>query len=100
MRRFHGTGSTLSSVKWRTGCARRASRRELMSRRWLVLALVVIAILLLSGRVLSAWYVDYQWFAVQGATRLWWVRTADLALLRGVVFAAVAAFAFANLFAV
>jgi hypothetical protein len=71
-----------------------------MSRRWLVPVIVAIAILLLAGRVLSAWYVDYQWFAVQGATRLWWVRAADLALLRGVVFGAVAVFAFANLFAV
>jgi hypothetical protein len=71
-----------------------------MSRRWLVLGLVAIAILLLTGRVLSAWYVDYQWFAVQGATRLWWARAGDLLLLRGAVFIVVAAFAFANLFAV
>ena len=70
------------------------------TRRWLVPGIVAVAILLLAGRVLSAWYVDYQWYAVQGATRLWWVRAVDLALLRGVAFAAVTAFAFANLFAV
>ena len=70
------------------------------TRRWLVPGIVAIAILLLAGRVLSAWYVDYQWYAVQGASRLWWVRAVDLALLRGVAFAVVTAFAFANLFAV
>jgi uncharacterized membrane protein (UPF0182 family) len=75
-------------------------RHALMSRRWLVLGLVAIAILLLAGRVLSAWYVDYQWYAVQGATRLWWVRAIDLALLRGTAFLVVSVFAFVNLFAV
>jgi hypothetical protein len=72
----------------------------MMPRRWLVLGLVTLAILLLAGRVLSAWYVEYHWYASLGATRLWWVRAADLALLRGTVFIAVTAFAFANLFAV
>jgi uncharacterized membrane protein (UPF0182 family) len=71
-----------------------------MSRRWLVLLVAALAILLLAGRILSAWYVDYQWFAVQGATRLWWVKAIDLGLLRLAVFAAVALFAFFNLFAV
>lgn len=71
-----------------------------MSRRWLVLLIAALAILLLAGRMLSAWYVDYQWFAVQGASRLWWVRAMDLALLRSAVFAVVALFAFLNLFAV
>jgi hypothetical protein len=72
----------------------------MMSRRWLILSIVAIAIVLLSGRVLSAWYVDYQWYAIQGATRLWRARATDLALLRGTAFLAVAVFAFANLFAV
>jgi uncharacterized membrane protein (UPF0182 family) len=72
----------------------------MMSRRWLLLGIVAIAIALLAGRVFSAWYVDYQWFAVQGATRLWWERALDLALLRGSAFAIVAGFAFANLYAV
>ena len=71
-----------------------------MSRRWLVLGIVAIAIVLLSGRVLSAWYVDYQWYAIQGATRLWRARAMDLVLLRGTAFLAVTIFAFANLFAV
>jgi uncharacterized protein len=72
----------------------------MMSRRWLVLGLVALAILLLAGRILSAWYVDYQWYAIQGASRLWWTRAGNLALLRGAVFVIVALFAFANLFAV
>ncbi|HEX6314609.1 MAG TPA: UPF0182 family protein [Gemmatimonadaceae bacterium] len=70
------------------------------SRRWLVVLVATVAILLLAGRILSAWYVDYQWFAVQGAMRLWWVRAADLAILRGGVFAAVFIFSFLNLIAV
>jgi uncharacterized membrane protein (UPF0182 family) len=72
----------------------------MMSRRWLVLGIAAIAILLLLGRVLSAWYVDYQWFAALGASRLWWARAGDLLLLRGSAFAIVALFAFLNLFAV
>lgn len=72
----------------------------MMPRRWLVLSIVAIAVVLLSGRVLSAWYVDYQWYAIQGASRLWWERTVDLALLRGSAFVIAASFAFANLYAV
>jgi len=72
----------------------------MMPRRWLVLVIVTIAILLLAGRVLSAWYVDYQWFAIHGAVRLWWIRATDLALLRGLAFVVVGLFAFVNLFAV
>ena len=72
----------------------------MMSRRWLLLGIVAIAIVLLAGRVFSAWYVDYQWYAVQGATRLWWERAMNLTLLRGVAFVIVASFAFANLYAV
>jgi uncharacterized membrane protein (UPF0182 family) len=70
------------------------------SRRWLVLGIVVIATVLLAGRVLSAWYVDYHWYAVQGASQLWWERAADLAMLRGAAFMIVAGFVFANLYAV
>ncbi len=71
-----------------------------MARRWLILSIVAIAIVLLSGRVLSAWYVDYQWYAIQGATRLWWAKAVDLGLLRGAAFIAASIFAFANLYAV
>ena len=72
----------------------------MMARRWWVLLVAALAILLLAGRVLSAWYVDYQWFAIQGATRLWWAKAMDLGILRGVAFIAISLFAFANLFAV
>lgn len=71
-----------------------------MPRRWLVSGLVALAIVLLAGRIVSAWYVDNQWYTIQGAGRLWWTRAKNVALLRGVVFAIVALFAFANLFAV
>lgn len=71
-----------------------------MSRRWLVLLILTVAAILLAGRVLSGWYVDHQWFALHGASRLWWVKAMNLGILRGAVFGAVAVFAFANLFAV
>lgn len=70
------------------------------SRRWLLAGLATIAATLLTGRVLSGWYVDYQWFAVQGAAPLWWARALDLVLLRASAFVVAFLFAFANLFAV
>ena len=71
-----------------------------MSRRWLVLVIVTAAIVLVAGRILSSWYVDYNWFAINGATRLWWVKAINLSLLRIVAFLVASTFAFINLFAV
>lgn len=70
------------------------------SRRWLVASLGATAALLLAGRILSGWYVDYQWYAALGAARLWRVRAADLLLLRGGAFLLATGFAVANLLAV
>lgn len=71
-----------------------------MPRRWLVPAVATIAVALLAGRVLSGWYVEYQWYASQGAQRLWQVRAADLLMLRGSAFVLGFLFALANLMAV
>lgn len=70
------------------------------SRRWLVLSIATIAVLLLVGRVLSGWYVDYEWYALHGATRLWWARAMDYLILRGSAFLLATAFVFVNLFTV
>ena len=70
------------------------------SRRWLLAGLAIVAALLLAGRLLSGWYVDYQWYAVQGAGALWRARAFDLVLLRAGAFGVAFLFAFANLFAV
>lgn len=70
------------------------------SRRWLVSTIALLAVLLLAGRILSGWYVDYQWYAAHGGARLWLVRAIDFAILRGTAFVLATAFAFANLLAV
>src|SRR5262245_483933 len=66
-----------------------------MSRRWLAPLLVTVAIVLVAGRIVSSWYVDYNWYAINGATRLWWVKAINLS-----AFLIAGTFAFANLFAV
>ena len=81
----------------------RVTRRQsltTMSRRWLVPVIVTMAIVLVAGRIVSSWYVDYSWFAINGATRLWWVKAINLSLLRSVAFLVAGTFAFINLFAV
>jgi uncharacterized membrane protein (UPF0182 family) len=69
-------------------------------RRWLLVSVALLALALLAGRVLSGWYVDYHWYASQGAQRLWLARATDLLLLRGAAFVAGFLFALANLLAV
>ena len=69
-------------------------------RRWALTAVAVLAALLIIGRVVAGWYVDYLWFETLGATSVWRARAVDLLLLRGGAFAASTAFVFINLFAV
>lgn len=70
------------------------------ARRWLLGAIVAIALLLLGGRALAGWYVDYRWYESLGAADLWQARSWNLFLLRGVTFLVGGVFVFANLFAV
>jgi hypothetical protein len=70
------------------------------SRRWLVGTVVAIALLLLAGRAIAGWYVDYQWYGSLGAADVWQARTWNLFLLRGTTFLVGGVFVFANLFAV
>jgi hypothetical protein len=71
-----------------------------VNRRWLLVSVATLALALLAGRVLSGWYVDYQWYAFHGAQRLWAARATELLILRGAAFVAGFAFALANLLAV
>lgn len=70
------------------------------SRRWLVVTIVVVAVLLLAGRAIAGWYVEYRWYESLGAAAVWQARTWNLFLLRGTTFLVGGAFVFANLFAV
>ena len=69
-------------------------------RRWLVLVLVAVAILLIAGRALAGVYADYLWYDSLGAVALWRARVESVAMLR--VGSAIIAglFAFANLYIV
>ncbi|MCC6927420.1 MAG: UPF0182 family protein [Gemmatimonadaceae bacterium] len=69
-------------------------------RRWVVGAVLAVATLLLVGRVVAGWYVDYLWYDALGARALWYARTMDLLILRGGAFLAGTTFVFLNLWAV
>ncbi len=69
-------------------------------RRWLLGATLAVAALLLVGRVVAGWYVDYLWFDALGAADVWRARAIDLVILRGSAFAVGATFVFINLYAV
>ena len=69
-------------------------------RRALVWGIAAIAAILLIGRVVSAAFVDYQWFAEMQATDVWRVRMANLLLRTGVTALLTVLFVFANIYAV
>ncbi|MEW5915882.1 MAG: UPF0182 family protein [Gemmatimonadota bacterium] len=69
-------------------------------RRWVVVAIVGAAVVLLIGRELAGWYVEYRWYAALGAADVWKARATNLTILRGAAFAVSFLFIFANLFAV
>ena len=70
------------------------------SRRWLFATVVAIALLLLAGREVAGWYVEYRWYAALGAVSVWRVKAWNLFLLRGVTFVGATLFVFVNLYAV
>ncbi|MCC6319516.1 MAG: UPF0182 family protein [Gemmatimonadaceae bacterium] len=71
-----------------------------MRRRWLLGLVLGAAVLLLAGRVVAGWVVDFRWYESLGATRLFWAKATNLALLRGVAFTVGTALVFVNLYAV
>lgn len=70
------------------------------TRRWLLVALAAVALLLIAGRELAGIYADYLWYDSLSATALWHARiSAQLTL--GIGSAVLAGlFAFGNLYAV
>ena len=66
----------------------------------MVLGIAAVAVFLLAGRMLSAAYVDYQWYAQMHAIALWRARIANLVLLTGATAVVITLFVFANLYAV
>jgi len=69
-------------------------------RRWVLLALVGAAILLLAARAVAQIYVDYEWFEAAGALDVWRARTAYTVVMRLVSGLAAGLFVFVNLYAV
>jgi len=70
------------------------------ARRWVLLAVLGIALLLLAGRMLAGVYVDYSWYAALGAASLWRKKTFLTGVLDLASGGAAAFFIFANLYAV
>jgi uncharacterized membrane protein (UPF0182 family) len=70
------------------------------TRRWIVVALAAVALLLVAGRELAAIYADYLWYDSLGATALWHARFSAELILRGGSAVLAGGFAFANLYAV
>ena len=69
-------------------------------RSWLVIALAAIAILLLTGRAVTALVVDHAWYVAMGVPGIFWEQLTDAFLLQGLAWLAGTLFAFANLHAV
>jgi uncharacterized protein len=69
-------------------------------RRTVFLGVAAVAVVLLAGRVLSALYVESQWYAGMHATTLWRARMSNLVLLTGATAAVITLFIFGNLYAV
>lgn len=69
-------------------------------RRWVVVGLAAVAVLLLAGRALSAIYADYQWYEALGAGALWRLRSGAIAAIDAGAFLATTIFALVNFYAV
>ncbi|HEY7236497.1 MAG TPA: UPF0182 family protein [Gemmatimonadaceae bacterium] len=69
-------------------------------RRWVLLAVVGAAVLLLATRAIAQIYVDYEWFEAAGALELWRARAVDAIVMRLLSGLAAGLFVFANLYAV
>ncbi len=70
------------------------------ARRWWLIALASVALVLLAGRALAAIYVDYQWYNALGAAAIWRTKALYIVILKTLSGLAGAAFIFANLYAV
>jgi uncharacterized membrane protein (UPF0182 family) len=71
-----------------------------MRRRWALVALAVIALLLIAGRAIASLYVDHLWFDAMGASALWRTRVMYTALAIGLSAVLAGLAIFLNLYAV
>jgi hypothetical protein len=69
-------------------------------RRWGLVIGLGLAALLVAGRLVTGWIVDYQWFRALGAVDVFWARTYNLTLLRAGAFAVAFLLVFSNLLGV
>ncbi len=69
-------------------------------RRWVIGAIAGIAVLLLAGRLIAGWSVEYRWYEALGAGPLFWVRAGNLLMLRGGAFVVGTLLVFVNLYTV
>jgi uncharacterized membrane protein (UPF0182 family) len=69
-------------------------------RRTLTITVLALAAFLVTGRGLSAMYVDYQWYAAMHATDVWSARLSNLLLLTMATALVAALFVLANLYIV
>jgi uncharacterized membrane protein (UPF0182 family) len=68
-----------------------------MPRRRLLIGAVIAAVVLVSGRALSALYADYAWYGAMGAAPLWNEKAADVFLIYGLGSLIAVSVAFVNL---
>jgi uncharacterized membrane protein (UPF0182 family) len=68
-----------------------------MSRRRLLIGVVIAAAILVAGRTLSTLHADHSWYSAMGATPLWSERAGDLLLIYGIGSVIAVFVAFVNL---
>lgn len=69
-------------------------------RRWILLGVALVALLLVAGRAIATLYVDYLWYDALGAAEVWRSATMNALLLRGGSAVVGALFLLCNLLAV
>src|SRR6266536_872955 len=67
-----------------------------MTRRRVVVSVVMIVAALLAGRAVSVLYADLSWYESLGARSLWWERTLDAASVQTTGFLVAALFSLVN----
>jgi uncharacterized membrane protein (UPF0182 family) len=68
-----------------------------MSRRRLLIGVVIAAAILVAGRTISTIHADHSWYSAMGATPLWSERAGDLLLIYGIGSVIAVFVAFVNL---
>ena len=69
-------------------------------RRWIGVAIVAVAALLLLGRIAAGAYAEFHWYASVDALAVWRLRLRTLLAMRGIAFVVWSVFFFLNFYAV